>query len=79
MPKWLCPELELTTSIYGKYTSAKTSILSLEVSACTDNPDMAPCATEDEMKAFWEDNGGSTLFGYYYINTIINPDQPEYK
>lgn len=22
---------------------------------------------------------GSTSFGFYYINTIINPDQPSYK
>ena len=79
MYAWLCPEIGLTTSIFGKYTSFKSSILSLQVAACTDIPDLAPCATEDEIKAFWENNGGSTLFGYYYINTIINPDQPEFK
>lgn len=40
---------------------------------------MAPCATNAEVNAFWDEYGGSTLFGYYYVNTIINPDQPDYK
>lgn len=29
MGSWFCPEIGLTTSIYGKYTSAASSILSL--------------------------------------------------
>ncbi len=40
---------------------------------------MKPCAPDENITAFWDENAGSTLFQYYYINTIINPDQPNAK
>lgn len=40
---------------------------------------MKPFASDQQMQAFWEDNGGSTLFSFIYIDTIINPDQPNAK
>lgn len=79
MLEWLCPEIGFSSAIYGKYTSEKSSILSLEVGRCIDSPGMDPCASDDQIATFWDENGGSTLFAYYYINKIINPDQPEYK
>ena len=31
------------------------------------------------MAYFWENNGGSIPFQLYYVNTIMNPDQTDYK
>lgn len=77
---WLCPPIGAQYDIVGKYTSDFYKQLVFTVAPCNNATDPSrPCASQQEIDQLFSDNGDWFYFTYYYINTIINPDQPSYK
>jgi hypothetical protein len=77
---WLCPAIGSQYDIRGKYTSDLYQDLIFTVAPCNNATDPSrPCASPDEITQLFADNNDWFYFTFYYINTIINPDQPTYK
>ena len=64
----------------GKYTSDLYKELLFTVAPCNNATDPnRPCASPEAITQMFADNYDWFYFTFYYINTIVNPDQPEYK
>jgi hypothetical protein len=80
MSAWLCPPIGAEYNIIGKLTSEKYQQILFGVAPCNNATDPnRPCASPEAIKQNFADNYGYFYFTFYYINTIINPDQPEFK
>jgi hypothetical protein len=80
MSGWLCPPIGAEYEIFGKYTSDFYKQIIFTVSPCNNATDPnRPCASQAEIDQLFLDHGDWFYFTFYYINTIVNPDQPTYK
>lgn len=80
MSGWLCPPLGAQYDIVGKLTSDLYQEVIIGLGPCINGTDPnSQCATPEQIAQNFADNRGFFYFTFYYINTIINPDQPEYK
>ncbi len=43
------------------------------------DPSQKPCASAEQMDAYWNAMQGFVSLNFYFLNTILNPDQPDYK
>lgn len=76
---WMCPPLGASFDIYGKLTSENFQQISILVYPCNNATDPSrPCASQSEIDALFAANGNNLYFTYYFINTVINPDNPHY-
>jgi hypothetical protein len=80
MSGWLCPPIGAEYDILGKLTSDNYQQMLFGIAPCNNATDPTrKCATPEQIQQNFEYNRGYFYFTFYYINTIINPDQPEYK
>lgn len=77
---WLCPPLGSKYEIFGKYSSEKYQQMAFLVYPCNNATDPSrPCAPQADIDQMFADNGDYFYFTFYFINTVINPDNPTYK
>jgi hypothetical protein len=78
--RWLCPPIGAEYNIMGKLTSDDYQLIRIRVAPCNNATDPNRlCASSEAIQQNFVDNNGYFYFTLYFINTIINPDQPEYK
>lgn len=66
--------------LQGKYSSADYHQFSVTLYPCSNSTDPSrPCGSTDELTQFLDSNGQWNYFTYYYVNSIINADSPQYK
>jgi len=76
---WLCPSMNTTLSMIGKYSSETYKENYLQVSACQNSTDPArPCASAEEIQNYFAQNQDFFYFTVYFSNTQINPDSKDY-
>jgi hypothetical protein len=74
---WLCPEIGTIIKLQGKYTSDIYNQFSVTLYPCSNSTDPdRPCASSEDIDQFFVENGQWNYFTYYYVNSIVNPDQP---
>jgi hypothetical protein len=77
---WLCPPIGSKYEIFGKYSSEKYQQMAFQVYPCNNATDPSrPCASQEEIDQVFADNSDYFYFTFYFINTVINPDNPVYK
>jgi hypothetical protein len=75
--EWLCPPLNYTATMQGKYTSNTFKYAELKVGACTANNSNFPnttCYTSTDINNFLNSFAQFT-FNFYYVNPVINAGQ----
>ena len=77
---WLCPTLGTVITLQGKFSSETYNQFSVTLYPCSNSTDPSrPCAPIEEIEAYVASNGQWNYFNFYYVNSIINADQPQYK
>lgn len=77
---WLCPTIGTIIQLQGRYSSESYHQYSVTLYPCRNSTDPTrPCGTPDDISQFFIENGQWNYFTYYYVNSIINPAQPDYK
>lgn len=77
---WLCPTPQTVIELQGKYSSEFYHQFSVTLHPCSNDTDpLRPCAPHEQLDSFFLANGQWNYFTFYYINSVVNPDQPEYK
>lgn len=80
MSGWLCPPIGYSFDLYGKYSADIYQQLGFFVYPCTNESDpLRPCAPQSEIDQLFVDRGDWFYFTFYFVNTVINPDQTDYK
>lgn len=76
----MCPPLNTSINLYGKYSSEYASQYVITASACNNltDPDR-PCASPQEIQDLFTAYENYFYFDIYYTNTQINPDEKDYK
>ena len=78
--EWLCPPLNYTVEMQGKYTSNLFKFSEIKIGACTANNSNFPntsCLNSTDIDSFLNSMGQFT-FNFYYINPVINANEKTY-
>ncbi len=74
---WLCPKIGTEINFEGTYSSSLFSTMSISLHPCSNSTDPSrPCASQEEIDLFVDNNGQWNYFSLYYVNSVINADQP---
>jgi hypothetical protein len=76
---WLCPPLNYSFSLQGKYTSPNMQLIEIRVNKCNDSLDPSrPCANSSTIDMYEAMFDQFTL-SMNYINPLINPGDQNYR
>lgn len=78
--QWLCPPVNSTFTMQGKYTSDSFKYSDIKIGACTENNTLFPsttCRSPSEVESFLNSFAQFT-FNVYYINPVINAGNKDY-
>lgn len=78
MNQWLCPDVNTSLPLQGKFTSDFFKYSKISVSACTNLTGSLPCASKSQIDLFLKNNQGVITTNVYFINAVLNPGSEVY-
>jgi hypothetical protein len=80
MSSWLCPPVNTSFPLSGKYSSDVFNYINISVNPCLQYLDYSrECATNEQVKKIFHDRNDAIMFRVYYTNPVINAGQKDYK